>query len=193
MVTEYKSSVPAPWRFKFFQRPLDFINPWVHSWVGSASTVNFWPVYPAEGNRQVYYKYAPVGNYPPPSIALGGYAPLGNYPSPYIAHRGYALVRNSHIHPEPMGVPTVTSFFLWDIYLRSPSHHDATTTRRTQNSAEAFAAFMPQIITHDRSRHKNDAEIDRVLWMRHKNNKHLHLDFRMSWSNPIQAIKWPFI
>ena len=34
---------------------------------GHAPPVNFWPVHPAEGNRQVYYeKYAPVGNYPPP-------------------------------------------------------------------------------------------------------------------------------
>ena len=74
---------------------------------GYASPVNFWPVNPAEGNRQVYYdKYAPVGNYPPPSIAHGGYALLGNYPPPPVAHGGYAPLGN---YPPPpsahRGVP----------------------------------------------------------------------------------------
>ena len=77
------SSVPTPRRNnKFYaQSPPDYYNnPWAaHSNFGHAPPVNFWPGYPVEGNRQVYYdRYAPVGNYPPPTIAHGGYAPLGN-------------------------------------------------------------------------------------------------------------------
>ena len=68
--TEHESSVPTPRRNKFYTSPPDFNNPWAHSsQFGHAPPVNFWPVHPAEGNRQVYYdKYAPVGNYPPPVL-----------------------------------------------------------------------------------------------------------------------------
>ena len=92
------NSVPMPKRNNkyYAQSPPNYYNnPWAHSNFGHAPPVNFWPGYPVEGNRQVYYdRYAPVGNYPPPPIAHGGYAPLGNYPPPPVAHGGYANVRN---------------------------------------------------------------------------------------------------